>query len=76
MPRVKRGTRLMGKLSANFQLASIEENGLVTAFREIEIVNTLKINGTTLELQEDDQIERTFSEEEYMMSRFLGHSFF
>jgi gamma-glutamyl:cysteine ligase YbdK (ATP-grasp superfamily) len=74
--RVKRGTRLIGKLSANFRLSYTEEQGLVTAFRDIEIINILKINGTTLPLQDGDLIERAFSEEEYMMSRFLGRSFF
>jgi len=74
--RVKQGTRLIGKLSANFRLGYTEERGLVTAFRDIEIINTLRINGTTLPLQDGDLIERAFSEEEYMMSRFLGRSFF
>jgi len=74
--KVKRGTKLMGGLSAKFQLTYTEEAGLVTAFHEIEIINTLKINGTTLPLQAEDQIERVFSEEEYMLSRFLGRSIF
>ena len=74
--RVKRGTRLMGRLSANFQLTPTEEAGLVIAFRDIKIINTLEINGTSLPLQAEDQIERALSEEEYILSRFLGRSIF
>ncbi len=74
--RVKRGTRLMGRLSVNFRIKYSKDSGLVTAVRDIETVNTLKINGTTLPLQSDDQVERAFSDEEYMRSRFLGRSMF
>ncbi len=74
--RVKRGTRLIGRLSVNFRIKYSKDSGLVTAVRDIETVNTLKINGTTLPLQSDDQVERAFSEEEYMRSRFLGRSMF
>lgn len=74
--RVKQGTRLMGRLSANFQLTYTEEAGLVVGFQDIKIINTLVINGTSLPLQAEDNIERALSEEEYILSRFLGRTLF
>lgn len=74
--RVKRGTRLMGRLSANFQLTYTEEAGLVVGFQDINIINTLEINGTSLPLQVEDKIEQALSEEEYILSRFLGRTLF
>ncbi len=74
--RVKSGTRLMGRLSANFQLSYTEEVGLVVGFQDINIVNTLEINGTSLPLQTEDKIERALSEEEHILSRFLGRTIF
>jgi gamma-glutamyl:cysteine ligase YbdK (ATP-grasp superfamily) len=70
--KIDRGAQIRGKLSANYQFQYDEMDGLVTNFKSIRIVNSLKVQNLSIPLYENDRIIRAQSESESLLDRLFG----
>jgi hypothetical protein len=59
-------------LSAKYDLKFKEQNGLVTEFEGIKIVNTLDVSGLNIGLTKNERIRVALSQSEYMSRRLFG----
>lgn len=70
--KINRGAQIRGKLSANYQFQYDEIEGLVTNFKSIKVVNSLKVQNLSIPLKENDRIIRAQSESESLLDRLFG----
>ncbi len=70
--QIPQGSQVEGRLSARYNLRYKEQNGLVTEFEGIKIVNTLDVSGLNIRLTKNEQIRVALSQSEYMSRRLFG----
>ncbi|MFX1251353.1 MAG: glutamate-cysteine ligase family protein [Promethearchaeota archaeon] len=70
--QIPQGSRVEGRLSARYNLKYKEQNGLVTEFGGIKIVNSLDVSGLNIRLTKNEQIRVALSQSEYMSRRLFG----
>ena len=73
--KVAGGRKIQGKLAAQYNLSYKEENDIVQAFNEIEIINSLEVQGLTIPLEEGDRIIQRRTRSEDLIDRLLGGFF-
>ncbi len=73
--KVAGGRELQGKLSAKYELSYKEEDGIVQAFDDINVINTLKVQGLSIPLEEGDKVARVRTRSEDLIDRLLGGFF-
>lgn len=74
---VSAGARIKGKLSAEFQLNYEEEDGMISEFSGLKIINSLKVQGIKIPLVEKDKVISSYNEAESLASRlFSGFDLF
>ncbi|MBD3197485.1 MAG: hypothetical protein GF317_20700 [Candidatus Lokiarchaeota archaeon] len=70
--KVSGGASVHGNLKADYQINFQEKDGLVTNLESIKIINNLEVQGLNIPLNEDDKIESTLSEMDYLTRRLFG----
>ncbi|MFX0043983.1 MAG: glutamate-cysteine ligase family protein [Candidatus Hodarchaeota archaeon] len=73
--KINKGAQIRGKLSAEYKFSFDEIDGLVTNFKNIKVVNNLKVQNLSIPLMEDDRIIRVQSESESLLNRLFGDFF-
>ena len=73
--KVSGGAKLQGTLTADFNFSYQEDNGLVTNFDSIEIINSLDVQGLKIPLESTDKVLSVLSETEYLTRRLFGDFF-
>jgi len=73
--KVAGGRKIQGKLAARYNLSYKEENDIIYAFDEIEIINTLEVQGLSIPLEEGDRIIQRRTRSEDLIDRLLGGFF-
>jgi len=74
--KISRGAQVRGTLSAKYQFTYDEIDGLVTNFKSINVVNSLKVQNINIPLNENDRVLRVQSESESLVDRLFGDFFF
>ncbi len=72
--RVQRNTRIEGTLTARYQLKYQEnQEGLVTNFTNISVVNYLNVQGIYIPLKKNDRVIKVYTETESLLDRLFGN---
>lgn len=74
--KIEPGTQTRGKLSAKYEFSYDEENGLVTNYNRIKVVNYLIVQNLRIPLNENDRILKVQSESESLVDRLFGDFLF
>ncbi|MHA1724332.1 MAG: hypothetical protein ACTSXH_05760 [Promethearchaeota archaeon] len=72
--KVRRNTRIEGILMVRYELKYKEDQeGLVTTFTNISIVNYLNVQGIYIPLNKNDRILKVYTETESLLDRLFGN---
>ncbi len=71
--KVRGNSQIEGSLSAKYELAYEEKEGLVTKFNDISIVNLLNVQNISIPLNENDRVLRVHTENENLLDRLFGN---
>jgi hypothetical protein len=74
--KIEPGTQTRGKLSAKYDFSYDEEDGLVTNYNGIKVVNYLVVQNLRIPLIENDRLIQVQSESESLIDRLFGDFFF
>jgi hypothetical protein len=73
--KIKGGARIRGEITASYNLSYSEQNGIVTNFKSLRVVNYLVVQNLKIPLQEDDHVITVKSESESLIDRLFGGFF-
>ncbi|MFW9865418.1 MAG: hypothetical protein ACFFEN_04895 [Candidatus Thorarchaeota archaeon] len=73
--RIKGGAQIRGMITASQKLSYAEENGMVTNFKGLNVVNYLDVQNLKIPLEENDRVLRVQSESESLFDRLFRDFF-